>query len=604
MKAFQKYFTLVVILILFSSGCSITGISQITQTSNYGQPIHTIQGETHTSPLNNQTVKDVHGVVTAVRADGFYMQDPNPDQNEKTSEGMLVITESSPKINTGDEILVSGTVVEYYPGGIATGNLSITEIKNPRYEVISSGKFDVSPTVIGRNGRLPPTQIIKSDNSSFDPAVNGLDFYESMESMLVQVNQAVVVGPTNSYREVAVLADSGLDAALRTPRGGIVIREDDFNPERIIIDDLFTVLPDVNVGDTFTQPLVGILDYSFGNFKLQLTQRPSFQSGHLVKEISPDPVVDELSIASLNVQNLDPGDGKSRFADFAQLIIANLKSPDILSLDEIQDNNGPIDDQITDASLTYRMLIEAVKNAGGPQYEYREVTPERGQDGGETGGNIRVGFLFRADRGLQFIDRGRANASDGVGVINGPNGVELSLSPGRIDPRNSAFNNSRKPLVGEFLFRGQKIFLIGIHLNSKGEDSPLFGRYQPPVLSTEKQRLRQAEVIQAFTAKLLAADAKVNVLVLGDFNDFQFSAALSKLTGRNMKNLVLTLPENQRYSYVFDGNSQVLDQMLASQMLADKLSYYSVVHVNVEFAAIKSLSDHDPILARFLLQAK
>ncbi len=603
-KKFLKFFTLVVISILFSSGCSFTGYSQSTQTSNYGQPIHTIQGETHTSPLNNQTVNDVHGVVTAVRADGFYLQDTDPDQNDKTSEGILVITESSPIIKTGDEVLVSGTVAEYYPGGIATGNLSITEIIKPRIDIISKGMLNVTPTVIGRNGRIPPVQMIKSDNDSFDPVANGVDFYESMESMLVQVNQAVVVGPTNGYKEIAVLADSGLDAALRTPRGGIVIRKDDFNPERIIIDDLLTALPEVNVGDTFTQPLVGVLDYSFGNFKLQLTQRPSYQTAHLEKEIAPDPTLAELSIAALNVQNLDPGDGKSRFADFAQLIVVNLKSPDIISLDEIQDNNGPIDDQITDASQTFRVLIEAIKNAGGPLYEFREVAPERGQDGGEPGGNIRVGFLFRTDRGLQFIDRGRGTASDAVGIVVGQNSLELSLSPGRIDPQNSAFDNSRKPLVGEFLYRGQKMFLIGVHLNSKGEDSPLFGRYQPPVLSSEKQRLRQAEIIQGFIVKLLAADANANVLVLGDFNDFQFSAALSKLAGHNMKNLVLTLPENQRYSYVFDGNSQVLDQMLASQTLADKISYYAVVHVNAEFAAIKSLSDHDPILARFILQAK
>ena len=234
----------------------------------FGPPIHSIQGEAQVSPMNGDAVNRVHGVVTAVKADGFYLQDPNPDQNNGTSEAIFVYSETTPKINIGDEVLVSGLVDEFYPGGIATGNLSVTEIKNPRVEILSEGMSLPVPITIGRGGRLPPSQVIKSDANLFDADVNGLDFYESLESMLVQVNQAVVVGPTNAYKETAVLADDGQDAGLRTPRGGIVIAQDDFNPERIIIDDLMTILPDCNVGDTFDQPLVGVLDYSFGNFKI------------------------------------------------------------------------------------------------------------------------------------------------------------------------------------------------------------------------------------------------------------------------------------------------------------------------------------------------
>ncbi len=554
--------------------------------------------------MNNQAVNNVHGVVTAVRTDGFYIQDPSPDRDIGTSEGIFIFSETSPTVKIGDEVLVSGKVSEYYPGGIATGNLSVTEIKNPRVTKIAAGFALPTPVVIGRGGRMPPSQVIKGDKNEFNPDTNGLDFYESMESMRVQVNQAVVVGPTNGYKETAVLADDGQDANLRTPRGGILIRQDDFNPERIIIDDLLTNLPDFNVGDRFDQPITGILDYSFGNFKLQLTQPPSVQAGHLEKEIAPDPKPGELSLASMNVQNLDPGDGRARFDEYAQLIVKNLRSPDIISLDEIQDNNGLIDNQITDASQTYRMLIDAIIGAGGPAYDFRDIAPENDQDGGEPGGNIRVGFIFRTDRGIQFIDRGRSGASDAVDIKPGANGPELTLSPGRIAPNNPAFNNSRKPLVGEFLYKGQKIFLVGVHLNSKGGDSPLFGRYQPPVLSSEKQRNQQAEVIRTFIDKILGLDAHANIVVLGDFNDFQFSAALKLLTESSLKNLVMTLPENQQYSYVYEGNSQVLDQMLASPELAEKMDFYNAIHVNAEFASNNRLSDHDPILVRFSINSR
>ncbi len=532
------------------------------------------------------------------------MQDPSPEYDNGTSEGNFIFTETPHSVKIADEILVSGKVSEFYPGGIATGNLSITEIKNPRIAKIKAGYPLPTPVVIGRGGRVPVSEVIKGANDQYNPDTNGLDFYESMEGMLVQVYQAVVVGPTNDYKETAILADDGKDAGLRTTRGRILIRQEDFNPERIIIDDLLTKLPDFNVGDSFNQPIIGILDYSFGNFKLELTQPPTFQSGHLDKEIAPDPKPGELSLASMNVQNLDPGDGIARFDEYARLIVNHLRTPDIISLDEIQDNNGLTDDPVPDASQTYRMLIDAIKSADGPNYDFRDIPPERNQDGGEPGGNIRVGFLFRMDRGIQFIDRGKGGASDAVAIKSGSNGPELTLNPGRIEPNNPAFNNSRKPLVGEFLYNGQKIFLIGVHLNSKSGDSPIFGRYQPPVLSSEKQRIKQGEVIQTFIDTILKLDEQANILVLGDFNDFQFSTTLKQLTQNGLENLVLTLPENQQYSYVYDGNSQVLDQMVASHSLAEELSFYNAVHVNAEFAYNNRLSDHDPILARFKLKSR
>ena len=56
--------------------------------------------------------------------------------------------------------------------------------------------------------------------------------------MIVQVNDAAVVGPTNTaFGEVWVLPDGGAGFGLLTSRGGILVRPTDFNPERILIDD-------------------------------------------------------------------------------------------------------------------------------------------------------------------------------------------------------------------------------------------------------------------------------------------------------------------------------------------------------------------------------
>src|SRR6202008_4623227 len=177
-------------------------------------------------------------------------------------------------------------------------------------------------------------------------------------------------------------------------------------------------------------------------------------------------------------------------------------------------------------------------------------------------------------------------------VANGPSGAELSFSPGRVDPTNSAFHPSRKPLAGEFTFNGQKLFVIGNHFNSKGGDDPLFGRFQPPVLSSQTQRTQQAQIVSNFVSSILALDSSAKIVVLGDLNDFQFSTPINTLKGDVLNALIETLPENEQYTYEFEGNAQALDHILISNSLFSGPFDYDVVHVNAEFA--DQISDHDP----------
>ena len=119
--------------------------------------------------------------------------------------------------------------------------------------------------------------------------------------------------------------------------------------------------------------------------------------------------------------------------------------------------------------------------------------------------------------------------------------------------------------------RGQKVFVIVNHFDSKGGDHPLFGRFQPPVRSSEVQRHAQAQVVNGFVDSILAEDENANVIVLGDINDFEFSETVSILEGGVLTSLMNTLPKSERYSYVFEGNSQVLDQILVSDNLEQSL---------------------------------
>ncbi len=593
----------------FSLRCITPGSANVSASSSCGAPpvsvfIHDIQGAAHQSPLLNQNVA-AQGVVTAVTSNGFYLQDPNPDGSNATSEGIFVFTSSTPGVSVGDTLNVTGTVAEFYPGGISTNNLPTTELTGPAITLISSGSPLPAPVIIGNGGRLPPAAVIEDDvngtvetSGTFDADTDGLDFYESLEGMRVQVNDAIAVSATSPFGEIAVVGDNGANAGPLSARGSIVVQPGDFNPERVILDDGILPTPIVNVGDHFTSPIVGVLDYSFGNFKLLITQPASTLSAGLSGEVGPIATPGQLSVATFNVENLDPGDGPAKFGGLASDIVNRLHSPDIVGLEEVQDNNGAVDNGVVDASDTLNTLIAAIQAAGGPTYEFRQINPIDDQDGGEPGGNIRVAFLFRPDR-VTFVDRPGGGSTSDTGVVLGTDGVELTFSPGRIDPTDSAFNTSRKPLAGEFVFNGETVIVILNHFNSKGGDTPLFGRLQPPVLNSEAQRLQQAQIVNDFVDSILALDSDTNVIVFGDLNDFPFSPPLATVAGDVLTNLMTTLPANEQYTFIFDGNAQVLDNFLVTDHLFGQFGQFDIVHINAEFTDAIRHSDHDPSIGLF-----
>ncbi len=570
--------------------------------STISSRIADVQGAGHLSPLlssatDTAPVRNVPGIVTAVASNGFYLQDPTPDANAATSDAIFVFTNSAPTQHVGDAVLVSGTVTEFRAGGATSSNLTVTEIThNAAVQPLLVVAWDgapagrITPITLGTD-RVPPTQKINDDfgagggnvetGGDFDPATEGIDFWESLEGMLVTVPNAVAVSPTahfGSNEEIWVLADGGAGATGRTERGGIAVSPGDFNPERIQIDDLdsATTLPDVDVGARFGD-MTGVVNYAFGNFEVLVAGTPVVTTASTLQRDSTTLAgsAGALTVATFNVENLDPGDGS--FAAIAAAIRTNLGAPDILCVEEMQDNNGPTNNGVVDASLTFNTLIEAIVAAGGPRYEYRQIDPVDGQDGGEPGGNIRTGFLFNPDR-VDFVEGSLQRLTDPVG---------------------GAFDSSRKPLVGEFVFNGEPITVIGNHFNSKGGDQPLFGVTQPPVLSSEEQRMKQATIVADYVNGLFDADAGASIIVLGDLNDFEFSNPVGVLEAAGLTSMVETLPVNQRYSYNFEGNAQVLDHIMVSPGLLAANGGFDVVHINSEFSA--QLSDHDPSVARFLL---
>ncbi len=588
-----------------------------------GPSISVIQGAGHVSQFRRENVEGVAGIVTAVGlGNGFYMESPQPDADPATSEGIYVEGYRLPVLFPGDLVHVSGRVAEEYPGGPSSGSLPITKITRARVDVISHGHVLPDLVVIGAGGRAVPDRIIIDDadglaeESPFDPENDALDFYESLENMRVQVNNAVSVGTVHTvYGEIWVLSDGGVGASERTPRGGIVVREGDFNPERILIDyiedfPIYTQDPVVLpvVGDEFTGPITGIMSYSYGNFKIRpLAQLPPVTPRRLPREsVEPanDPAV--LSLAAFNVYNLSPRNEAAKFRDLAETIVDGLAAPDIVVLSEVQDGDGARQAGPPSSELTIGQLLESISDAGGPaDYRYTDISPEVNRDGGEPGGNIRVGFLYRSDR-VELVNRPGGDATTAATIRAEDGKAALYPSPARIAPTDRAFAGSRKPLVVEFRFRGETVFVIGNHFNSKGGDSYLFGHVQPPNFHSEVQRTAQAEVVRQFVEEILAVDPTALVVVAGDLNDFVFTPPIRALGGADHVLLNLAeelLPESEIYSYIYEGNSQVLDHILVSRPLFERSEpTVQFVHRYAEYLYEDRHSDHDPILARFRLE--
>ncbi|MGW1493410.1 endonuclease/exonuclease/phosphatase family protein [Streptomyces sp. NPDC002402] len=574
-----------------------------------GVRIHDIQGATRISPLAGQQVTEVPGIVTGVRtygSKGFWFQDPQADDNPATSEGVFVYTGSAPTVAVGDSVLVSGTVGEYIPGGTSSGNQSLTQIAKPAVTVVSSGNALPAPVTVSARSvpsAYAPTGDAAAGNSinalPLDPDTYALDYYESLEGTDVRIGTSRVVGATDPYAELWVTVKP---SEHHTPRGGTLYGSyTSQNTGRLQIQQLAPLaekpFPKANVGDVLSGTTEGPLDFNqFGGYTINARTLGTVTDQGLKRESTRKQTRGELAVATYNVENLDPSDPQEKFDALAAAVVDNLASPDILALEEIQDDNGAKNTGIVTAGETLKKFTAAITAAGGPAYEWRSVDPENNKDGGEPGGNIRQVFLFNPER-VSFTDRPGGDAKTATAVAEGEKGrAALTLSPGRIDPANTAWENSRKPLAGEFTFRGRPVFVIANHFGSKGGDESLASHHQPPNRSSETKRLQQAQAVNAFVKDIIKTDCRADVLVLGDINDFEFSATTKALTdGGALYPAVKSLPRSQRYSYVFQGNSQVLDQILTSPAIGD-FSYDSV-HINAEFA--DQNSDHDPQVLRF-----
>lgn len=555
-----------------------------------------IQGSGPRSPFDGQIV-ETSGVVTylAVGGESFFLQDPVGDRDPSTSDGIVVDTESvlgeMPLPSVGDLVRITGEVREHQRGKAL-----------PRTELTGLTLLEIQSS---RN-RLPsPVELVDLPDRRI---TDGIEFWEPLEGMRVTVGGGRVVSPPSRFREFAIL--TALDAK---PGSGffpeiqqILLRdlganEVDYNPERILVaagagDDLEDILP----GDRVRR-VTGVVDYTFGNYKV----RPSLIE--IDRRKRPEPPLSRRSgpagdtvVTTFNLENLfdldndpykddesstpSPDELETKLRKLASALGEELLLPDIVVAQEVEN------------TAILQELADRVNRVNGTGYVATSL-------GSTDGRGIEVGFLW---------DRERIELQEAF-LLSGP---EVERAFGAQSP-----SPGREPLVGVFKIEDKELTIVGNHFKSKGGDDPLFGENQPPLRETELARKAQARAVRSFVSNILDEDPEAWVLVAGDLNDFPFGEPgegsdhpLAILEGHPgevpLSNLTLQEDPHEAFTFVYQGNSQILDHLLASPALSAHVVAVDILHFNASFphawtedetTSLRS-SDHDAVEARFVLR--
>lgn len=254
--------------------------------------------------------------------------------------------------------------------------------------------------------------------------------------------------------------------------------------------------PDTTKVGAKLEDITGVVTQQFGFYRI-LPLRNITVTESLTPDLPPATSLTSsgkcsgLTVGSYNIENFYPGDA-AHVSAVSKHIVDYLKTPDLLFVQEVQDDNGETNDAVVDSDLTLSTLADAIKTLSGVTYNFTYISPVSNQDGGAPGGNIRVAYLFRPDV-LKLRNPNKGGSTDANEVLPGP---ELKYNPGRIDPLNTAWSASRKPLVAAFdtLDGMNTLFTVNVHFGSKGGSSSLHGDARPPVNGGVEDRQAQAEL--------------------------------------------------------------------------------------------------------------
>ena len=562
-----------------------------------------VQGESHQSPLVGKEVVINNVVVTKTDKTGFYVQDKVSDNNPRTSDAIYVAsTDPKNKVESGDLLKVQGTVKEGYMEEYSVrqgqtfkkpaGSLTVTQIINAT--ITKLGKADL-PKALNISEKMPK-DIVDNTPTKYNPETEALDYWESLEGMLVEVTKPKVTGP--QYKGDIYVLPGDYKGQKLNNIGGVNLRPGVQNTEvlPVIVGNDFVA----KAKDYFNENISGVVTYRNKTYKIYTNSVPKLQDGGLKREVSKIyPSEDKLTIASYNIENFSANNKghdetpEEKVDKIANSFIKEVHSPDIITLIEVQDNNGGVNDGTVDGVKSGEKLAQRIKSLGGPDYKYTEIAPVDGKDGGKPGANIRVAYLYNPKR-VTLIGKEKGGSEEAARFVNG----HLEKNPARIDPTSVHFEKVRKSLAAEFEFKGERIVVIANHLKSKLGDDAIYGSNQPSVENTKAKRIEEAKILNAFIKEGLRQNPNLKFVLTGDFNDFEFSDSVKTIVGNELVNLMAEHEQGDRYSYFYRGSNQSLDNILISKNIKDRV-VFSPVHINASFMEKHGrASDHDPVVVQ------
>lgn len=556
-------------------------------------PVCAIQGSGFESPYAGQVVRTrgvVHADFDEGGQQGFFLQEPGCDGKDSTSDGLFVyLGLRLALVEPGDDVVVVGVVQEYF---------GQTELRTSPDSV----------TTISSENPLPvPTDL----HPPFEENAARV-YFESLEGMRVGLSDGRVVGPSSAFGETWLIrSDLGLLRVFEDdPLGtGEVVTVDDEGP---------FALPPARVGERRTG-LVGALAYESESYRLWLTQAPDPLAGasgpdkrrwkapRRTTVVSSAPW--SFTVAAFNLANLfDTADEPGRddpipsaaayqrqLGKLARAIHEDLGEPTLVGIQEAEN-----------VAVLQELLLRPEITA-----DYGVVLIE-----GPDARGIDVGLLYRTDR-VRIEASGAHQACTALVDGLGPDGNRDPQNPqntltcdvdgdGKLDG-NRLF--SRPPLVVRLRIcsgacpgdgEGRTLTLIINHWKSKSQDTP-WNEYTLP------RRAEQASWVAGLAAAVRATYPGEGVIVLGDLNDTPASEPLRQLAQAGFDLSMGRIPRAARYTYIYQGVSQVLDYILVDPSLADELLTVHVPHINADFPAVFAdvpttshrSSDHDPVIARF-----
>jgi len=533
-------------------------------------------------------VVTVRGVVTGLTRHGFFIQNPRPGPDMRISDALFVFSPKWPA-PVGALLEVSGQVQDY--------------VKQEHGKPSTQLKLEDVRVLKRRGPEIKPFELT-ADNVPADSAELAA-FLNGLEGMLVTIAAGqTFIAPSNPFGDYVLILDAEkpVKGVIRTAQGGVLVEHR--NPLRwypgFRIHD-YDIAPRVNVGAKLLSRITGPLNYRVEAFQLAVSHPIEVRNNEIpwcVSRLKPE--AGHLTIMTMNGFNLDtrvespdkvqnPGLdidddwGDGRFLTLAKAVVDQANVPDIVALQEIQDNDGAEISEVVDASATYQGLVRVIKKLCGTGYQWVDIPPGVGTDGGQPGGSIRNGFLYNPGR-VEMLE-------DAVGLI------------GADDP---AFIDSRKPLVVHFREKttGCVLACINVHLASKRHQFGIFAPEQPGFDARLPIRVRQAEIIGEHLAELRRRD--LDYYVTGDFNDTEESETLAAIVDEHNVNLVKMLPPDQRYDYNHRGKLQVMMHGIVPKGLARSRAEYEIIHGN-ELLGIQpgqktdKPSDHAYVLAKIKL---